>query len=369
VICRHFGTCGGCSLPGVPYPEQLERKRRRLAAVLGVAVPPLVPSPREDRFRHKVAFVFGADRRGQLVMGHYAAGSRTIVPVDECPVHSDRGNRLAFALRDALARSRVDPALLRHVLVRTTESSAEAAVMLVVAENHRSLRAPVRAFLAGPEPPTGFFVNVNTRPGPLMTGRETIRIAGRAGVREDALGPAFLIAPDAFFQTNVGAAREVLRLVLDAAKSARRVLDLYSGGGLFAVPLASAGAQVTAVEENARSVDDAARNVRVNGVPAARIRLVGARVEDAMRRLGRDRFDVVVLDPPRQGCAPTVLDAIVEDVRPARVVYVSCNPEALASDLTRLRSGGYGIDALQAVDMFPHTEHIETVVSLTRPPR
>ena len=97
----------------MPYPEQLERKRRRLAAVLGVAVPPFIPSPREDRFRHKVAFVFGADRRGGLVMGHYAAGSRTIVPIGECPVHSDRGNRLAFALRDA-QRPLMDQAATSH---------------------------------------------------------------------------------------------------------------------------------------------------------------------------------------------------------------------------------------------------------------
>jgi 23S rRNA (uracil1939-C5)-methyltransferase len=143
------------------------------------------------------------------------------------------------------------------------------------------------------------------------------------------------------------------------------VLDLYSGAGLFTVPLAAAGAQVTAVEENAQSVDDAARNLRLNHIPASRVRLIRGRVEDAMRRLARERFDVVVLDPPRQGCVPAVLDAIAEDVRPARVVYVSCNPEALASDLTRLRSAGYAIDALQAVDMFPHTEHIETVVTLT----
>jgi 23S rRNA (uracil1939-C5)-methyltransferase len=198
-----------------------------------------------------------------------------------------------------------------------------------------------------------------------MTGRETIRIAGRAAVREDALGPSFLIAPDAFFQTNVGAARDVLRLVLDAATGARRVLDLYSGCGLFAVPLALSGAQVTAVEESARSVDDAARNVRLNGVSPSRLRLVRARVEDAMRRIVRERFDVVILDPPRQGCAPVVLDALAGSLRPARIIYVSCDPDALARDLSRLRGGGYTIDTLQAVDMFPHTEHIETVVTLT----
>jgi hypothetical protein len=115
--CQHFGVCGGCSLPGIPYATQLAMKQARLETLLGVAVSPLVPSPREDRFRHKVTFVFGSDESGRrIVMGHYAAGGRTMVPVEECPVHSDRGNQLAFTLRDQLTRARVSPDVLRHVM-------------------------------------------------------------------------------------------------------------------------------------------------------------------------------------------------------------------------------------------------------------
>src|SRR5262249_44029361 len=110
VHCRHFGICGGCSVPGVPYAEQLRRKRGRLAALLRLHVPPLVPSPREDAFRQKAAFAFGSAPRGGLVMGHYAAGSTRIVPIDECPVHSARANRIAFALRDRLAAAGVTAA-------------------------------------------------------------------------------------------------------------------------------------------------------------------------------------------------------------------------------------------------------------------
>ena len=114
--------------------------------------------------------------------------------------------------------------------------------MLVVASNHKALRTPVRAFLESAEAPDGFFLNIHDRPDAYMVGRETIRLAGRSHVREDMLGTSFLISPTAFFQTNIRAARVLLELVLEHAAGAGRVLDLYSGSGLFALPLARRGA-------------------------------------------------------------------------------------------------------------------------------
>lgn len=365
--CRHFGVCGGCSLPGMEYSAQLARKQGQLRAwfpdVAGIA---MRPSPRDHGFRHKVAFVFAsASGGGGLVMGHYQARSKRVVPVVECPVHSSLGNRLAFALRDRLAESRVPPGVLRHVLVRTTDDEREAVMMLVVAANHKALRAPVRAFLDAPNAPAGFFLNVHDRPDAYMVGRETIRLAGRSHVREEMDGTSFLISPTAFFQTNVLAARVLLRLVLDQVGAAGRVLDLYSGSGLFALPLARRGSQVTAIEENRQAVKDAEANVRLNRLPDS-VRLIGARVEDALARLSRDRFDAVVLDPPRQGCPEAIIDRVAALGAP-RLVYVSCNPERLASEAGRFRRHGYRIEKLQGLDMFPHTDHIEAVATFTRP--
>jgi 23S rRNA (uracil1939-C5)-methyltransferase len=378
VNCRHFGTCGGCSLPGVPYVEQLARKRAQLSELLGIDVPPLVSSPRETAFRQKAAFVFGsAGRGGKLVMGHFAAGTSQAIPIDECPVHSARANRIAFALRDRLARAGIAAAdaprgVLRHLIVRTTEDDAGAVAMLVVTRNDRSLRAPVRGLLASPDAPDGFFVNINARPGPYMVGDETIKIAGRSHVRERAFAGAgghagidFLVSPDAFFQTNVGAARELVRLVVEGVAGASRVLDLYCGGGLFALPLAAAGASVTAVEEHRGAIADLIANAKLNRIPR-RVQAIAARVEDAIVRVVREAWDAVVLDPPREGCAPGVLAAIFQGLKPPRAVYVSCNPEALARDLAEIVESGYTIDRVQGVDMFPHTTHIETVVTLTR---
>lgn len=322
-------------------------------------------------FRQKVSFVFGAGPRGSLVMGHYARGSKRIIPIRECPVHSPRGNRIAFALRDRLAHAGISAAgarggILRHLIVRTTRDDREAVALLVVTSNDKALRSPIRGLLGSGDRPDGFFINVNERPGPFMVGERTMKIDGISHVRENDIGPAFLISPTAFFQTNVGAAAHLVRLVSNAIGSARRVLDLFSGGGLFSLALASAGAQVVSVEENRQASRDADANRRLNRIPEERLRLICSTVEDALPRLLRESFDAVVLDPPREGCGAGVTSAVFSRLAPRQVVYVSCNPDALAEELPAIAGAGYDLVSAQAVDMFPHTDHIEAVVAFSR---
>ena len=355
--CRHFGVCGGCTLPGVPYAEQLAKKRKELSRLLGIDVPPLIPSPKESGFRNKVAFVFGNG-----VMGHYALGSQRIVPIEECPVHHERGNRIAFALRDRLSRARIPNGILRHIVIRTTADGREASAMLVVTRNDRSLRTPVRGLLESKERPDGFFINIHDKPGPFMVGEETIKIDGRSHVKEAIEGVSYLVSPTAFFQTNVGAAAEIVTLVKKEVGDAKTVLDLYCGSGLFSLALAKAGARVTAIEENRQAIKDAEANVRLNRLPAGQVRFLAGRVEQGVK----GQFDAVVLDPPRQGCPPEVLAAVFERLKPARAVYVSCNPDALAKELPVILKAGYRVTRVQAVDMFPHTDHIETVIAFQR---
>jgi 23S rRNA (uracil1939-C5)-methyltransferase len=135
---------------------------------------------------------------------------------------------------------------------------------------------------------------------------------------------------------------------------------------LFALPLVKAGARVTAVEENRQAMKDAEANIRLNRIAGGLVRLITASVEDALPRVARDPWDAVVLDPPRQGCPPAVLAGVFNQIAPARAVYVSCNPEALAAELPVILNAGYRVTSIQPVDMFPHTDHIETVVVLSR---
>ena len=365
--CKHFGVCGGCTLPGVPYSEQLAKKRRELSRLLGFEVPPLIPSPSEAGFRCKVAFVF-APRGNDFVMGHFALGSQRVIPIDECPVHHERGNRIAFALRDHVRRGRVNPNLLRHVIVRTTQDGREATAMLVVYRNDKALRAPVKKFLASAYKPEGFFVNIHDKPGPFMVGDETIKIEGRSHVKEVVNGVSYLVSPTAFFQTNVGAATEIVNIVLTELEGAKTVLDLYCGTGLFSLQLAKNGVRVLGIEENRQAIKDAEANLRLNRVPDGQVRFIAERVDESGRlKAGAvSGLDAVVLDPPRQGCPLQVLSAIFGKMRPAKAVYVSCNPEALAAELPVILKSGYRVSRAQAVDMFPHTNHIETVITLIR---
>jgi 23S rRNA (uracil1939-C5)-methyltransferase len=383
--CRHAAACGGCAWQHIAYPEQLRRKAAALEVLLrramGDGAPRVSPAigmpPGSDgmpwRFRQKAAFVFGPGPGG-LVMGHFARGTNDVVPVEECPVHSGRANRIAFALRDALFAAGIPAAgvgtegLARHVVVRTSRDEKEAVAMLVATRDDPALEAPLRAVLAGPETPDGLVLNLHDRPGPYLVGRESKRVAGPGHVKEEGLGPAFLVSPASFFQTNVAAAATLVRLVAEAlpGETGLRVLDLYSGGGLFALPLALRGHSVTAVEESRKSVRDAELNRRQNGASESRLKLVCSSVEKALPYLKAEAFDAVVLDPPREGCPPEVIRQVFGRLKPARGILVSCDPEALARELPIAVAAGYRVLRVQPVDMFPHTPHTESVTVLER---
>jgi 23S rRNA (uracil-5-)-methyltransferase RumA len=389
-VCRHFGPCGGCDWQDLAYDAQLRRKQHRLddllRSTLGKHAPTVAPTlgMRVDAsgapwgFRNKASFVFGEapDRRGSVI-GHYAMQSRTVVPITECPVHDPRANHIAFALHGHLSRAHVSAAgpmlrgVLRHLIIRTTRDGREAVAMLVVTRNEKSLRAPIRAFLGTADAPDGFYLNIHDRPGPYMVGRETMRLAGRSHVRERVAGMSFLVSPTAFFQTNIEAAEAIVTLVLEAAGAlapGSHVLDLYAGSGLFALPLAAKGHTVSAVEENVHAVRDADANLRLNELPGGAVRLYASRVEDALRTMKREPFDLVVVDPPREGLPPPVVRHLFGRMAPPLAVYISCNPEALAAELPAIREHGYEILRVQPVDMFPHTDHIETVMTFERGP-
>jgi 23S rRNA (uracil1939-C5)-methyltransferase len=400
--CPHFGVdaepgvgpCGGCTWQHIAYPEQLRLKTALVDRLVREAVPqaprasPMIPStPMDDPwgYRHKVHFVFGhgADARAGAgaVMGHYVRGSRRVVPVRECPVHDPRGNALAFRFRDAFAglagrgRARPSPDTLRGLAIRVGARTPEiVATLVVTSDEDKQVRAATRRAIGAGDPPTAFHVNLHPRRDGLIFGRETRRIAGPARMRESAGGVTFLISPTAFFQTNIYAADILVRLVLADVPAGAGVLDLYAGAGLFALPLARAGHPVIAVEENRTAVGDGEASLRLNRIPPERCRFVGRPVETALgtlfprgtRQRSAERPDVAVLDPPREGCAPSVLHELFGQVRPARAIYVSCNPDALARDLRTITAHGYSVRSLQPVDMFPHTAHVETVVVLDR---
>lgn len=385
--CAHFGVCGGCAWQHIAYPEQLRLKTEIVGRLVRAAIPdspaplPMIAAtPLDDpwHYRHKAHFVFrppspgGSGARGRaadLIMGHYARGSRSVMPVRECPVHDERGNAVAFGLFHSYARLGPPPRTLKSIAVRASGSTTETmATLVVTGDTDKRVRTATKQALAAPWAPSSFHVNVHPRGDPFIFGPDTRRIAGTERLREDVSGTAFLISPTAFFQTNVRAAEILVRLVLEAVPEDATVLDLYAGAGLFALPLARRGQQVVAVEANPTAVADGEAGLRLNRIPSERCRFIAKPVEAITRPAFADRLlrgtgeTAVILDPPREGCEAAVLDEVFGRIRLATAVYVSCNPETLARDLKRAVRHGYGIRSLQPVDMFPHTPHIETVV-------
>jgi 23S rRNA (uracil1939-C5)-methyltransferase len=382
--CSHFGPpdfCGGCSWQHLTYPEQLQRKTDLVRALLAAAMPgfdrevantlPGTSSDHPWEYRHKVHFVFAnAGRRGPLVMGHYVRGSRRVFAARECPVHDNRGNAFAFAFHQECVRAGVLAApqgTLRHLVVRVGVSTGETMATVVVTDaSDKALRNATRRALERPDAPGSFHLNVHNRLDSYIFGRKTRHVRGARQLREQVAGATFLVSPTAFFQTNVHAAEILVRLVVDALPPGKPVLDLYSGVGLFAIPLARRGDEVIAVEENRDATEDGIASLKLNRIPADRCRFVTRPVESAVRTVSSDEARHAVLDPPREGCAPAVIDDLFGRLQPERVVYVSCNPEALAADLARVVRRGYQIERVQPVDMFPHTTHVETVAVLAR---
>jgi 23S rRNA (uracil1939-C5)-methyltransferase len=390
--CIHFGpdaepglgACGGCAWQHIAYPEQLRLKTALVNRLVGAVIPgapraqetlPATPLDRPWGYRNKVHFVFGNLRFGgrrhdtTLVMGHYARGSRRVIPVRECPVHDERGNAFAFRARDtftsaALNAAGADGGVLRSLAVRVGCHTEELmATVVVSSDSDRRLRTATRRLLEE-DPPTSVHLNLHERDDAFVFGERTRRLRGSERMREQVAGVSFLMSPPAFFQTNVRAAEILVGLVLAAIPEHSYVVDLYAGCGLFAIPLALAGHDVVAVEENRLAVADGEAAMRLNAVARNRCRFVARRVETAVDSIRR--ADAVVLDPPRDGCATSVLEQVFGRLRPARAVYVSCNPEALAADLVTVCAAGYRIRSMQPVDMFPHTAHVETVAVFDR---
>jgi 23S rRNA (uracil1939-C5)-methyltransferase len=382
--CRHFGPCGGCAWQHIAYEEQLALKRRicerLLADALGSDAPPVEatlaatgPDGAPWGYRNKVHFVF-TERAGTLALGHFRRRSSAVLPIEECPVHAPDGNAIAFRTAEELQRAGIPPAsadlargTLRHLVVRVAASTDERLLTAVVRRLDRRVPdALLRAF-SDAQDSTSVHVNLHPEDDPALFGETTKKVRGRDRLREQVRGVSYLVSSTAFFQTNVAAAEVLVRLVTEAVPAgAATVLDLYAGAGLFALPLAKRGLRVTAIEEHPGAVADGVAARKLNGIDAARCRFVPSRVEDAIKRPLASAPDVVILDPPRGGCERRVLQHVLARLRPPRVIYVSCNPAALAADLATARGLGYRAERVQPVDMFPHTPHIEAVSVLTR---
>ena len=398
--CPVMHECGGCTWLNLPYRKQLARKQAAMEELFAplverhrwdVEVEPVhgmggragegpIPAPRA--FRHKAVTPFAPGPRGQVRCGFFARGTHRIGPVPECIVEAPGARRILNGVARAAEACRV-PAydedtrrgLLRYAVLRLGWRSDEGMLTLVTSQRDiPRYRAFVEALQRIDPRITTIAQNVNPRATNAILGPDTHVIAGRSHLRDRLLGCTFDISPTAFYQTNPEQTETLYRLAIDGMELAGEdvLLDAYCGSGTIGLCAARAAAdagrpiRLIGVERNPAGVEDARRNAALNGLEES-ARFVAEDATAYMRRAARqgERVDVLCIDPPRAGSTPAFLEAACA-LAPRRIVYVSCNPVTQARDIEQLAEGGYRLARIAPVDMFPHTDHVETVAVLTR---
>ena len=394
-FCAHFGVCGGCKWQNLPYEEQLRFKtaqvRDQLARIGKIDLPEVracLPSARTQLYRNKLEFTF-APRRW-MTYDEIAAGTAIepgpalgfhipnlfdkVLDIERCWLQAEPSN----ALRNEIKRFAVEhgytfhnirehTGLMRNLVVRTA-STGEVMLLVVFGEEDRPRIEALMEHVAGRFPQiTSLFYAVNTKWNDSLGDLTPVCYRGKDHIVERMEGLRFKIGPKSFYQTNSEQAYELYKVARDfAALTGNEVLyDLYTGTGTIANFCAARCSRVVGVEYVPEAIEDARVNSELNGIANTRFYAgdMKAVLDDAFVA-ANGRPGVIILDPPRAGVDLPVLEVILR-AAPQRIVYVSCNPATQARDLAVL-DGAYRVEAVQPVDMFPHTHHVENVVKLVR---
>lgn len=377
--CPVYRKCGGCQLQNLSYPRQLAWKQDRCQKLLGRfgKVSPILGMETPYHYRNKVQAAFAYDkRRGRIVSGVYQSSTHKIVPVDSCQTEDETADRIIVSIRGLLKDFKLQAydedtgrGFLRHVLVKRGFATGQVMVVLVTGTPVFTAKKHFVEKLRELHPEiTTILQNVNDKRTSLVLGEREKVLYGPGYIVDELCGCRFRISAKSFYQINPVQTEVLYSKAMEFAglSGREKVLDAYCGIGTIGLVAAKHGAgQVLGVELNPDAVKDAIQNARENGMKNAWFTCgdAGAFLEEAA--LERERWDVVFMDPPRAGASREFLTALCA-CAPKRVVYISCDPETLSRDLGILQANHYKIEQIQPVDMFPHTQHIETVVLLSK---
>ena len=380
-VCKNFGNCGGCSYQTLSYESQLELKKEQVKRLIDQVIKKqyqfegILGSPVEWGYRNKMEFSFGDEYKGgPLTLGLHKRGNfHDVLTVDDCKIVDKDYNLilscvLNYAIESGLDFYRRNTHLgyLRHLLVRKAIKTGEILVNIVTISQETETFAPLVPMLL--DLPlkgkiVGIYHSYNDNPADMVKCDRMIPLYGRDYIYEELLGLRFKISTFSFFQTNSLGAEILYTKVREYVGETKdkRIFDLYSGTGTIAQLLAPVAKKVTGVEIVEEAVEAAKINAALNGL--SNCEFITGDVLKIMDSL-EDKPDIIVLDPPREGIHPRALDKII-DFGVDRIVYISCKPTSLARDLEVLQAKGYQVEKVCAVDMFPETGHVETVVSLS----
>lgn len=392
-FCGHFGTCGGCKWQPLPYGLQLEAKRKQVEDQLvrlgHLSVPeirPTLPSDKTIYYRNKLEYTYSNKRwfpwgvdpdsvpaEEKMGLGfHVGKFFDKVLDIEHCYLQKDPSNDIRlFCKRYAVSHGlrffdiRANEGFIRNMFIRTTETGDLMVILCFFHEDREAREAMLDALADAFPQITSLYYVINKKLNDSIGDQECILYKGSETIRETMEGLTFRIGPKSFYQTNSGQALKLYTVARDFAELTGKeiVYDLYTGTGTIAQFVSGRAAKVVGIEYVPEAIDDAKSNAAANGITNCEFfagDMKDVLVPSFIEEHGRP--DVIILDPPRAGIHPDVAKVIL-DATPERIVYVSCNPASQARDLAILCEK-YEITAVQPVDMFPHTQHVENVCAL-----
>jgi len=375
--CNVKNRCGGCCYQGVPYEKQLEEKQKKMEKLLGKfgKVEPIVGMKDPYHYRNKVHHVFAYDRKKGILSGCYEEKTHRVVDIPDCLIEDEKSQAIIRTVRELCRSFKIRTydedtgfGSLRHVLVRRGFASGEIMVVLVLGDPILPGKNNfVKALLKAHPAITTVVLNINDKKTNMVLGEREKVLYGPGFIRDSLCGRTYRISPKSFYQINPVQTEILYKMAIDFAGLAgeESVIDAYCGIGTIGLTASGKAGYVTGVELNPDAVKDAILNAKENEIKNASF-LCG----DAgkfMVRLAEEgkRCDCVFMDPPRSGSTEEFMDACIR-LNPSRIVYVSCGPDTLARDLEYFVKKSYEVKRIRPVDMFPFTEHVETVVLLSK---
>ena len=378
--CEVFSRCGGCAFRHIEYDAELKFKQKRVADAVSriggidTHVSEVLSNKKTTRYRNKGQYPVRADKDGKCVAGFYSLHSHRVIPCNDCVLQPKDFSEIVRICIDFFNEKGISAydeqtgkGLIRHIYLRRSAKTEKTVVCLVINGENLPFSDELVEKLSSLEYVSGVVLNVNKKKTNVILGDKIKTLFGKDYIVDSLLGVDFKISPLAFFQVNREMTEVLYKTASDFADvSGKTVLDLFCGAGTIGLTMAREAKKVIGVEIVPQAIENAKENAKINGIENAEF-ICDTAANAAKILYDKDvHADVVVLDPPRKGATPDLIDTVCNGFAPETVVYVSCDPATLARDLKVFAEYGYKIGRIQPVDLFPRTAHVETVALLSR---
>ena len=378
--CKSFTYCGGCKFRHIEYDYELKIKKdhieNQLKKIAGVkmSVNSVLGGENVDGYRNKSQFPVGISKTGDVISGLYKVRSHEIIEEYNCKLVPNVFNKILFLIVEFCKKNNVHiynevtlKGIVRNVYIRYGEKTNQIMVCIVLVEKFENIEILVDQLCKEFKDIVSVFININKKNTNIILGDKFIKVYGEDYINDKICGIDIKLSPESFYQVNRGQAENLYNIIRNSGfiEKTDTVIDLYSGTGTIGLSVADKVKKVIGVEIVERSVLDAIENKKNNGIE--NIEFILGDVDEVLasiKKSGED-IEVILLDPPRKGCSLKCIKSILE-ILPKKIIMVSCNPSTASRDIKLLFDGGYELESVFPVDMFPRTKHVECVIFMRK---